>query len=732
MDDSGQPGDAPGGGGNPPASRDGDAWADRDRDPGSRSAWHRTRYANLLTPIVPASRQPRQHVNGSGEVHSASAPPYPYEGDLEDEAHSPIPTQPGGDEPPPAPPWPDPHPPQSDWRGWAPAAGNEALPEPPSPWAPGWAPAQPDAASPDTAPPAPPAPAAPDAGGTALPGPFAAAFPPAPPRFEEPAPPPPVRFRPRQEEPPARPPMTAPEPDTAGGFPPIGAVAAGAPTDSVAPGTPTEADPYPAAGQPRRQADWAPEWPWSPAPPSTAGGRLSVPASRPQPEQPAEPPPAPPDEGALPSRRDYPTAGHPTVRNTLPGYIRGGAGPSGDEARFITGSHPVVPANRDGGTPSGGFPVVEPGGATLTPSGNFPVVDRRSAGLTRSFPSSQPADPPGSPSRLTRAFPGGDDPTPGERPPLSGAFPGGAERRPDDSDRPTDLAGRRAAPPDAPVERTPADVPPPRPPLRLASRNGDQIGEASAPREPGPTSGAPVGAAAEPPPPIPLGRRPVDPAAEQRSVVDDMLDELASLPQRVPAEPDVPTAPEPPSDTPADPPQLARIATHLRRADLPTVERERPDGFDVKAIIAAVRGVSGVQDATLRTTESGAHSLRLDLSDGADPAEVSRHVARLLQERMGLAAAPPSPLGSVPPADPPSAPFGGDTPPTGFSRSGGYVPPAPAAPTSRPTSAAPTSRPTSAAPASRPTSAQPASRPTSGPPASRPTSGPPAPRPTSG
>ena len=47
-----------------------------------------------------------------------------------------------------------------------------------------------------------------------------------------------------------------------------------------------------------------------------------------------------------------------------------------------------------------------------------------------------------------------------------------------------------------------------------------------------------------------------------------------------------------------------------------------------------------MRDAALRRTPAGAHSLRLDLADGADPAEVSRLVARLLQERMGLAAAP--------------------------------------------------------------------------------------------
>lgn len=93
-------------------------------------------------------------------------------------------------------------------------------------------------------------------------------------------------------------------------------------------------------------------------------------------------------------------------------------------------------------------------------------------------------------------------------------------------------------------------------------------------------------------------------------------------------------------EPPAETPELARIATHLRRDDEPAPLQERPEGFDVNAILDAVREVAGVRDAALRRTPAGAHSLRLDLADGADPAEVSRQVARLLQERMGLAAAP--------------------------------------------------------------------------------------------
>ena len=129
---------------------------------------------------------------------------------------------------------------------------------------------------------------------------------------------------------------------------------------------------------------------------------------------------------------------------------------------------------------------------------------------------------------------------------------------------------------------------------------------------------------------------------------------LTGLPQRVPAEPDVPTVPEPPSVEPtAETPALARIATHLRRGDLLPAE-QRQEGFDVNAILEAVRGVAGVRDASLRQTPQGAHSLRLDLSDGADPAEVSRHVARLLQDRMGLDAAMQGGGALVPPSAAPA------------------------------------------------------------------------------
>ncbi|TDB69357.1 hypothetical protein E1182_30220, partial [Micromonospora sp. KC721] len=152
-------------------------------------------------------------------------------------------------------------------------------------------------------------------------------------------------------------------------------------------------------------------------------------------------------------------------------------------------------------------------------------------------------------------------------------------------------------------------------------------------------------------PPYAARRSAPDPVSVADPVPTDEAPGAAVLPQRVPAEPDVPVVPEPPAvDPPAETPELARIATHLRRDDEPAPPRERPEGFDVDAILDAVREVAGVRDATLRRTTAGAHSLRLDLADGADAAEVSRMVARLLQERMGLAAAPQNLPGSPAPA----------------------------------------------------------------------------------
>jgi len=125
---------------------------------------------------------------------------------------------------------------------------------------------------------------------------------------------------------------------------------------------------------------------------------------------------------------------------------------------------------------------------------------------------------------------------------------------------------------------------------------------------------------------------------------------IHSLPQRVPSEPDVPRIAEPSTEPPAPAPALSRIASGLRRDDVPP--SDRPDGFDVAAVLSAVRDVPGVRDAQLRATATGGHTLRLDLADGSDPAYVSRVVARMLNERMGLVAEPPGRPAPHPAASP--------------------------------------------------------------------------------
>nr|WP_231926965.1 hypothetical protein [Micromonospora siamensis] len=199
---------------------------------------------------------------------------------------------------------------------------------------------------------------------------------------------------------------------------------------------------------------------------------------------------------------------------------------------------------------------------------------------------------------------------------------------------------------DEPVTAPPAGPDPAGPaPTAAAPATSGPPGPEHPPTASTPTSAPPYAARRSAPEPVPAAQAVADESSPEPTT--------AVLPQRVPAEPDVPVVPEPPAVEPsAETPELARIATHLRRDDEPAPLRDRPEGFDVNAILDAVREVAGVRDAALRRTPAGAHSLRLDLADGADPAEVSRHVARLLQERMGLAAAPQN-LPDAPAGPPP-------------------------------------------------------------------------------
>jgi hypothetical protein len=120
------------------------------------------------------------------------------------------------------------------------------------------------------------------------------------------------------------------------------------------------------------------------------------------------------------------------------------------------------------------------------------------------------------------------------------------------------------------------------------------------------------------------------------------------LPQRVPSEPDVPSVILPlndplrdPETAPtAEPRELSRIATFLRVDDQRGAGAPRPDGFDLNAVLTAVRSVADVSDAQLRWNAGAGHTLRIEFKDGVDEGRVTREVARLLRETMGLAAAP--------------------------------------------------------------------------------------------
>jgi hypothetical protein len=120
----------------------------------------------------------------------------------------------------------------------------------------------------------------------------------------------------------------------------------------------------------------------------------------------------------------------------------------------------------------------------------------------------------------------------------------------------------------------------------------------------------------------------------------------ASLPQRVPAEPDVPEVELPPNDPlrdlaaaeVADRGELSRIATYLREAS--EQPDHRPEGFDLTAVVEAVRSVPQVRDAQLRWKPGAGHILRIEFVEGADEGQVTRQVAGLLRQTMGLAARP--------------------------------------------------------------------------------------------
>src|SRR5262249_44946768 len=112
------------------------------------------------------------------------------------------------------------------------------------------------------------------------------------------------------------------------------------------------------------------------------------------------------------------------------------------------------------------------------------------------------------------------------------------------------------------------------------------------------------------------------------------------LPRRTPQVPDVPEfalfANDPlldPSAPPADGADFTRSGTHL---STPGGETEVKDGFDFADVLQAVKAVAYVRDAQLRWNAGAGQTLRIEFADGADEAEVTRAVVRLLRAKMGL------------------------------------------------------------------------------------------------
>ncbi|WP_436970618.1 hypothetical protein [Micromonospora avicenniae] len=340
------------------------------------------------------------------------------------------------------------------------------------------------------------------------------------------------------------------------------------------------------------------------------------------------------------------------AERSLPGSEPSGAAvperPSWAAERSLPGSEPsgaAVPERPS--WEAGPEPTsVPPVGSAGTPAGPGAVGGRPSwAGGSGASSAERPS---WAGSRPTTVPPVVREANPADRPEPTPRRAAEAFRRPPAS---VDAANRTASEAASPATMTGRHDPDPVSGVTRAAetRSGPAPASATSGADRHDQTAAPASASA---PGYAARRSAPEPAPTADQAVGRQPEPAAVLPQRVPAEPDVPVVPEPPAvEPPAETPQLARIATHLRRDDEPAPPQERPEGFDVNAILGAVREVAGVRDASLRRTPAGAHSLRLDLADGADPADVSRQVARLLQERMGLAAAPQN-LPGLPAAPP--------------------------------------------------------------------------------
>ncbi|GAA3449962.1 hypothetical protein GCM10018962_17950 [Dactylosporangium matsuzakiense] len=188
-----------------------------------------------------------------------------------------------------------------------------------------------------------------------------------------------------------------------------------------------------------------------------------------------------------------------------------------------------------------------------------------------------------------------------------------------------------AAPVQHPTPREPVSAPPPAP-VQPQSLPSQRVPEND------PLAG--------PLPPLLLGSATSMTAPEpvMPTFADDMTQpayDAPELPQRVPSEPDVPPIPAgEPQASAVGAPELTRITDYLREEQEGQTgdPDNRPDGFDVQSVLRAVQTVGGVHRATLRKNADGLHTLRLELADEADAGQVSRIVARMLNETMGLSA----------------------------------------------------------------------------------------------
>jgi hypothetical protein len=233
--------------------------------------------------------------------------------------------------------------------------------------------------------------------------------------------------------------------------------------------------------------------------------------------------------------------------------------------------------------------------------------------------------------------------------------PGVAIPAPPPVDARSQLAGDHRAPAPAPLPPARSAPPPagpptrpgPMPPTGFAPSGRSATAQGGAPAAalpiPAPAPEAPVSAA-------PMSGAPFSAAPASGIPTSGGPLSAGPLPQRIPSPPDVPPLPDEPEDQFVEPgtvrvgvdkPDLARIATGLRyKDDFEEQAAPSADGFDFEAVQAAVKKVPGVRNAEIKPNATGVHTLRLDLEEGADPAQVSRLVARLLKQKMGLAAEP--------------------------------------------------------------------------------------------